>query len=82
MYLNNHEFHVWCRRFGALALIPLEKLEEAWNIILETIPCRITKELLKFIRYFVKTWLKCEHYLFNIFRVLNCLIFIFSCVLK
>lgn len=57
LYRVNHDFKLWIRRFGALPLIPLDKLEEAWNIILDTIPVQITDNILKFILYFFNTWL-------------------------
>ena len=55
-YLNNHQFRVWCRRFGALALVPMNNFLEAWDIILDEIPIPVSQKLMSFLQYFVDTW--------------------------
>lgn len=58
----NVEFKKWFRRFGTLALVPLNYLEEAWNIILDSKP-KISncddydKSIINFLEYFVNNWL-------------------------
>jgi hypothetical protein len=44
------------RRFGALALIPIEKIMEAWAII-NTIPGKLNTHIIKFLNYFTNTWI-------------------------
>jgi hypothetical protein len=38
MYFTNFEFKFWINRFIALALVPLDRLEDGMQIIIETIP--------------------------------------------
>ena len=50
-------FKLWVRQFGALALIPLDKIMEAWSIIIDTIPGELNSQLIKFLNYFISTWI-------------------------
>jgi hypothetical protein len=56
-YFNNFDFKIWVRRFGALALLPIGNLMEAWKIIIDTILVPKTTELVKFIKYIVDVWI-------------------------
>lgn len=38
--------------------MPLEDIKTGWNYILDNIPIDIDNDLLKFIKYYVKNWLK------------------------
>ncbi|RNA16054.1 Ragulator complex LAMTOR3 [Brachionus plicatilis] len=55
-FLLNSDFKFWVKRFMALALIPIENIEEAFDIILTEIPIADEK-ILAFIRYFKDQWL-------------------------
>ena len=57
MYLSSFEFKYWIRRFGALALIPIVNLKDAWKIITNTLPIPMTNNLAKFITYFIDVWI-------------------------
>lgn len=54
---NNFDFKLWVRKFSALALIPPSKLNEAWDLLLDSVPVPMDENLLKFISYFVNTWI-------------------------
>ena len=60
-FLNDQEFRFWVKRFCTLALIPLENLDEAWNIILDETPSGDEPSIFKLIKYFVNTWLIGKH---------------------
>jgi hypothetical protein len=70
-YLKDHEFRVGCKRFGTLAFLSLDNIEDAWNIILDSIPCELCQELLTFKTYFVKTWLKCKNFMKSLNLILK-----------
>ena len=55
--MSSFEFKYWIRRFGALALIPIENLKDAWQIIMNTLPIPLTDNLSKFIKYFIDVWI-------------------------
>ena len=55
-YIKIFEFKIWIRRFGSLGLIPIEKLKEAWEIIIASIPVEKT-EALKLIKYVIDVWI-------------------------
>ncbi|RNA39859.1 hypothetical protein BpHYR1_010376 [Brachionus plicatilis] len=44
--------------FSALDLVPLKDVKAGWDIILDNIPIPLDEDILKFINYFVKNWLK------------------------
>jgi hypothetical protein len=48
---------MWIRRFGCLALMPIEKLKDAWEIIVNSIPIEKTETLVKFIKYVIDVWI-------------------------
>ena len=48
---------MWIRRFGCLALMPIEKLKDAWEIIVNSIPIEKTETLIKFIKYVIDFWI-------------------------
>ena len=48
---------MWIRRFGCLAFIPIEKLKDAWEIIVNSIPIEKTETLVKFIKYVIDVWI-------------------------
>lgn len=55
--------------FGTLALIPIDKIPEAWDIILDSItqiPSDSFPALIKFIEYFANTWLTGKNFYENI----------------
>jgi hypothetical protein len=56
-FCNDIDFKLWVRRFGALALIPVEKIMEAWAIIINTIPGELNTQIIKFLNYFINTWI-------------------------
>lgn len=56
LYYVNFEFKFWINRFIALALIPLQHLEDAMKIIIATMPNK-DQVTIKFVRYFAKQWL-------------------------
>ena len=37
-YLSDHSFKYWINRFIALALVPLDKIKDAFEIILNSVP--------------------------------------------
>jgi hypothetical protein len=49
---------MWIRCFSCLALIPIEKFKDAWEIIVNSISIEITETLVKFIKYFIDVWIK------------------------
>ena len=56
--LSNHtdkEFKLWCRRIGALALIPLARVRDGWELIKASLPTNI--DVSPIINYFESTWL-------------------------
>lgn len=55
-YLNVFKFKFWVKRFIALALIPIDKLKDAMDIIIQKIPSTDDK-LIIFITYFNNQWL-------------------------
>ena len=55
-YTNNVDFKLWCRKIGALALVPIAHIQEAWCIIKETTPSGLN--VLSIVQYFEKTWLR------------------------
>lgn len=59
LYCGSIEFKTWIRRLSALALIPIEFIEEGWNYILSSFPnsLDLTSNIIEFIDYFIKTWL-------------------------
>jgi hypothetical protein len=56
-FCNDIDFKLWVRRFGALALIPVEKIMEALAIIINTIPGELNTQIIKFLNYFINTWI-------------------------
>ncbi|RNA07258.1 hypothetical protein BpHYR1_013612, partial [Brachionus plicatilis] len=58
LYYNDYNFKQWIRKFSALALVPLNDVKTGWNIILSTVPVILDSDILKFIKYFVNTWLQ------------------------
>ena len=48
---------MWILRFGWLALMPIEKLKDAWEIIVNSIPIEKTETLVKFIKYVIDVWI-------------------------
>ena len=56
-FCNDIDFKLWVRRFRALALIPVEKIMEAWAIIINTIPGELNTQIIKFLNYFINTWI-------------------------
>jgi len=55
----------WFRRFGALALIPLDCLQTCWDIILNELPTNLNEHfkqsIFEFLSYFSNTWLLGKH---------------------
>jgi hypothetical protein len=45
-FCNDIDFKLWVRRFGALALIPVEKIMEAWAKIINTIPGQLNTQII------------------------------------
>ncbi|RNA04768.1 hypothetical protein BpHYR1_024093 [Brachionus plicatilis] len=58
LYFNDYNFKQLIRKFSALALDPLKDVQTGWNVILNTLPAILGSDLLKFIKYFVNTWLQ------------------------
>ncbi|RNA35029.1 Ragulator complex LAMTOR3 [Brachionus plicatilis] len=56
IYLNDWKFRFWIKRFMTLALIPIDKLQHAIDIIIEELPEKNSKYI-SFIKYFQKQWL-------------------------
>jgi hypothetical protein len=57
-YANDFEFRLWFKQFTALALIPLEKLEQAFTIIIENGGQYLNDvNMQRFISYFIEQWL-------------------------
>lgn len=40
-----------------MALIPIETYKDAWKIIIDNMPSDSTGNFIKFIKYFINTWL-------------------------
>ncbi|CAF0742422.1 unnamed protein product [Brachionus calyciflorus] len=57
-YFDNFEFKIWIRKFSALAFLPLSDIKKGWNYILDKIPVPVDQDIVKFIKYFVNTWLQ------------------------
>jgi hypothetical protein len=56
-YENDNAFRVWVKQFTALAMIHTGRLEEAFEIILNTCPDLNDTSIQKFISYFINEWL-------------------------
>lgn len=54
-YMNDIEFKKWLNSLGALALIPREDIDQAWEIIKSNKPTNL--DVNPIINYFNKTWL-------------------------
>jgi len=79
-YSGNQIFKFWIKRFFALALIPIEFVEDAFDIILDELPSVTDHQpVFKFLQYFVNTWLlgELQHYLYN-----NLLLYLFNNLYK
>jgi len=65
LYCNNFQVMTWFRRFGALALVPLDCIQKCWDIILNEIPSNISlharESIFEFLNYFSNTWLLGKH---------------------
>ena len=60
-YHSDQVFKFWVRKFSALALIPLNDIEKAWDIIISETPTRDEQAIFNFIKYFHDTWLVGKH---------------------
>lgn len=56
-YVSEWSIRFWVKRFLALALLPIEKLHESIDIILHEM-VELNIDLVPFIVYFEKQWLK------------------------
>ena len=54
-YMNNPAFKSWCRKIGALALIPEDQVEGAWSMIKGT---PVGLDVQPIINYFERTWMR------------------------
>ena len=54
-YQNNADFRFWIKSFMALPLIPVEKLQDALDIIMES---KLNRKQVNFLKYFVSQWCK------------------------
>ncbi len=61
-YQNSYEVRFWIKRFMALALIPLYRIEDAVAIIINEIDPdeEIFDKKVEFLQYFVKQWLNAK----------------------
>ncbi|RMZ95949.1 hypothetical protein BpHYR1_048247 [Brachionus plicatilis] len=55
---HNRYYQLLTERFSALALVPLKDVKAGRDIILDNIPIPLDEDILKFINYFVKNWVK------------------------
>jgi hypothetical protein len=44
-------------RFGALVLISIQNLKDAWQKIMSTLPIPMTANFPKFVKYFIDVWI-------------------------
>jgi hypothetical protein len=57
-YKLDYDFRLWFKQFSALALIPLENLEEAFAMIMSNSrDYLIDDNMKKFVSYFIDQWL-------------------------
>ena len=54
-YSTNYDFYAWCKMILSLAVVPVNRVMEAWNIIINKLPADLNVQPI--INYFYSIWI-------------------------